>query len=192
MASRAFKITFSLDEQDSKYFHELYRAAKKNAKQEDAPRVMAEVRALISRVRSATKVPNFVADAITTLEDLMQMLEDKDYALPRTVAESAIAGLAYFANPQDAIPDHIPALGFLDDAIMISFVAEEFYHELWAYRKFRGFRSGAEQRPWTSVAQGRMPKRLDAYRKELREKVAEKNQADKARSAKTGVRRFTW
>jgi uncharacterized membrane protein YkvA (DUF1232 family) len=192
MASRAFKITFSLDEQDSKYFQELYRAAKKNAKQEDAPRVMAEVRSLIQRVRSAAKVPNFVADAITTLEDLMQMLEDKDYALPRTVAESAIAGLAYFANPQDAIPDHIPALGFLDDAIMISFVAEEFRHELWAYRKFRSFRSGAEQRPWTSVAQGRMPKRLDGYRRELREKVAEKNQADKARSAKTGVRRYTW
>ena len=192
MASRAFKITFSLDEQDAKYFQELYRAAKKNAKQEDAPRVMAEVRALIQRVRSAAKVPNFVADAITTLEDLMQMLEDKDYALPRTVAESAIAGLAYFANPQDAIPDHIPALGFLDDAIMISFVAEEFRHELWAYRKFRSFRSGAEQRPWTTVAQDRMPKRLEAYRRELREKVAEKNQADKARSAKTGIRRFTW
>jgi uncharacterized membrane protein YkvA (DUF1232 family) len=188
----AFKITFSLDEQDSKYFHELYRAAKKNAKQEDAPRVMSEVRSLISRVRSAVKVPNFVADAITTLEDLMQMLEDKDYALPRTVAESAIAGLAYFANPQDAIPDHIPALGFLDDAIMISFVAEEFRHELWGYRKFRTFRNSAEQRPWTSVAQGRMPKRLEAYRRELREKVAEKVQADKARSAKTGIRRFTW
>ena len=188
----AFKITFSLDEQDSKYFQGLYKTAKQNAKEEDAPRVMSEVRALIARVRSATKVPNFVADAITTLEDLMQMLEDKDYALPQKIAESAVAGLAYFANPQDAIPDHIPALGFLDDAIMISFVAQEFRHELWAYRKFRSFRTDAEQRPWTSVAQDRMPKRLEAYRRELREKVAEKVQTDKARSAKTGVRRFTW
>ena len=37
-----------------------------------------------------------------------------------------------------------------------------------------------------------MPKRLEAYRRELREKVAEKVQTDKARSAKTGIRRFTW
>jgi uncharacterized membrane protein YkvA (DUF1232 family) len=187
-----FEIKFSLDEQDTKYFQELYKAAKKNAKQEDAPRVMGEVRALIQRVRSATKVPNFVSDAITTLEDLMQMLEDKDYAVPRPVVESAVAGLAYFANPQDAIPDHIPALGFLDDAIMISFVHEEFKHELWGYRKFRAFRSGAEQRPWTSVAQGRMPKRLEEYRRDLRSKIDKKNQIQKMRARETGIRRLTW
>jgi uncharacterized membrane protein YkvA (DUF1232 family) len=187
-----FEIKFSLDEEDSKYFQDLYRAAKKNAKQEDAPRVMEEVRALIQRVRSAAKLPNFVDEAITTLEDLMQMLEDKDYAVPRQVMESAVAGLAYFANPQDAIPDHIPALGFLDDAIMISFVHAEFKHELWAYRKFRSFRSGAEQRPWTDVAQGRMPKRLTEYRSDLRKKVEKKKEIQKARDQQTGIRRFTW
>jgi uncharacterized membrane protein YkvA (DUF1232 family) len=90
------------------------------------------------------------------------------------------------------IPDHIPALGFLDDAIMISFVAEDFKHELWAYRKFRAFRSGAEQRPWTDVAQDRMPRRLEEYRKELRQKVAEKTAGERARAARTGIRRFTW
>jgi uncharacterized membrane protein YkvA (DUF1232 family) len=153
---------------------------------------MAEVKALIQRVRGAKRVPNFVSDAITTLEDLMQMLEDKQYQLPRAVSESAVAGLAYFANAQDVIPDHIPALGFLDDAIMISFVAEDFKHELWAYRKFRAFRSGAEQRPWTNVAQDRLPRRLEDYRKELRQKVAEKSAGEKARAARTGIRRFTW
>jgi uncharacterized membrane protein YkvA (DUF1232 family) len=190
--AKSFKITFSLDEQDSEYFQGLYREAKRNAKAEDAPRIMQEVKGLIQRVRAAKAVPNFVNEAITTLEDLMQMLEDKDYQLPRQVAEHAVAGLAYFANPQDVIPDHIPALGFLDDAIMISFVAEEFKHELWGYRKFRSFRSGAEQRPWTTVAQDRLPRRLDAYRKEMREKISERKQADKARAAKSGFRRFTW
>src|SRR5262245_59227504 len=125
----AFKITFSLDEQDTRYFQDLYRTATKNAKAEDASKIISEVKALIERVRSARRVPNFVSEAITTLEDLIQMLEDKDYGLPRQVSESAVAGLAYFANAQDVIPDHIPALGFLDDAIMISIVADEFKHE---------------------------------------------------------------
>jgi uncharacterized membrane protein YkvA (DUF1232 family) len=190
MASH-FKITFELDEQDTKYFQDLYRTAKKNAKAEDAPRIMAEVKSLIQRVRSAKRVPNFVRDAITTLEDLMQMLEDKQYQLPRAVAESAVAGLAYFANAQDVIPDHIPALGFLDDAIMISIVADEFKHELWAYRKFRSFAEGAEQRPWTSVAQDRLPKRLEAYRRELREKVEDRKQRDALRAKATGIRKLT-
>jgi uncharacterized membrane protein YkvA (DUF1232 family) len=187
----AFKITFSLDEQDSKYFQDLYRTAKRNAKAEDAPRIMAEVKSLIGRVRSAKKVPNFVSEAITTLEDLMQMLEDSQYQLPRAVSESAVAGLAYFANAQDVIPDHIPALGFLDDAIMISIVADEFKHELWAYRKFRSFSKGAEQRPWTSVAKDRLPKRLEAYRRELREKVEDRKQRDALRAKATGIRKLT-
>jgi len=187
----AFKVTFTLDEQDSKYFENLYRTARKNAKAEDAPRIIGEVRNLIRRVRGAERVPHFVSEAITTLEDLFQMLEDKDYQLPRAVSESAVAGLAYFANPQDVIPDHIPALGFLDDAIMISFVAEEFRHELWAYRKFRSFRSNSEQRPWTSVAKDRLPKRLEAYRRELREKVEARKLRDKARAAASGFRKLT-
>jgi uncharacterized membrane protein YkvA (DUF1232 family) len=192
MASKSFKITFSLDAEDSAYFYDLYREAKRNAKAEDAPAIIAEVKGLIGRVRAAKSVPNFVNEAITTLEDLMQMLEDADYQVPRPVAQDAVAALAYFANPQDVIPDHIPALGFLDDAIMISFVADEFRHELWAYRKFRAFRQGAEQRPWTDVARDRLPKRLEAYRRELREKISEKKQADKARAARTGIRKFTW
>jgi len=192
MASKSFKVTFSLDEHDSEYFQNLYRSAKRNAKAEDEPKILGEVKALIERVRSVKKAPHFVTEAISTLEDLMQMLEDKDYKLPRQQHDAAVAALAYFANPQDVIPDHIPALGFLDDAIMISFVAEEFKHELWAYRKFRAFRDGAEHRPWTAVAQDRLPRRLEEYRKELRQKVVEKTMGEKARATRTGIRRFTW
>jgi uncharacterized membrane protein YkvA (DUF1232 family) len=87
------------------------------------------------------------------------------------------------------IPDHIPALGFLDDAIMIKFVAEEFRHELWAYRKFRNFRDGAEQRPWSAIAKDRLPKRLAEYRRSLREKVSEKKQRDAAKEKALSARK---
>jgi uncharacterized membrane protein YkvA (DUF1232 family) len=84
------------------------------------------------------------------------------------------------------IPDHVPALGFLDDAIMIKILEDEFKHELWAYRKFRTFRTGAEQRPWTNIAQRRLPKRLEDYRRQLRAKVADKKASD------TGKRKSVW
>jgi uncharacterized membrane protein YkvA (DUF1232 family) len=48
--------------------------------------------------------------------------------------------LVYFAVPGDAIPDDVPVLGFLDDAIMIELSARELQHEIDAYADFCEFR----------------------------------------------------
>ena len=89
-----------------------------------------------------------------------------------------LGALAYFGNPGDLIPDHIPVFGFLDDALMVKLVEGEFRHELVAFRKFRSYRAGAEQRPWTATAKGRLPQRLDIQRKKLRGEVERKLQRD--------------
>ena len=62
--------------------------------------------------------------------------------------------------------------------LMVKLVEGEFRHELGAFRKFRRYRDGAEQRPWTSTAKGRLPARLDAQRAKLRAEVERKVQRD--------------
>jgi hypothetical protein len=64
---------------------------------------------------------------------------------------------------------------------MIKFVEEEFKHELWAFRKFRKFRDGAELKPWTKVAGDRLPGRLDEMRKKLRADVVARKTKDAAK-----------
>ena len=182
--ARKMKISFTLDEADTAYFEKIYRAAKRNANAEDWPKISRGVRKLIREVRETKKVPSFVSDAITSLEDLMQMVNDMQYKAPKSVISRAVAALAYFDNPRDVIPDDVPLVGFLDDAIMIKFVESDLEHELWAYRKFKAFREGSEQRFWTDTAKARLAPRLEAKRKELRGKIEEREAKAKARAAR--------
>ena len=186
MAGTSFKVSFTLDEQDADYFRKRFRAAKKASAERDAGEIVDSAKDLVTTVRRSRKTPKFVLDAIELIEDLTQIIEDEDYRAPKPICRQVIAALAYFAEADDLIPDDIPVLGFLDDAIMIKFVEEEFRHELWAYRKFRKFRDGAEQRPWSKVARERLPGRLAAQRDKLR---ADVNQRE-TRDAEKGVIRF--
>ena len=186
MSSTSFKITFKLDEDDTKYFRSLFRKAKKAASDQEAEEILSSAHALVTSVRRSKKTPGFVLDAIETLQDLTEIISDKDYAAPAKVRNEVLAAIAYFAQPEDLIPDDIPVLGFLDDAIMIKCVEQQFKHELAAYRKFRKFLRGAEQRPWTNVASERLPGRIAAQRAKLRAEVERKVQSDLER----GVARF--
>lgn len=172
--SQNFKISFSLDEGDIAYFRKLFRSARKQVDEQDVSQVLAAVQGLIDRVRAARKTPNFVKESVQVLEDLKQMLEDPDYELPKAPRTEVLAALSYFVNPEDLIPDQIPGLGFLDDAIMIKMLENEFRHEIWGYRQFRRFRTGAEQRPWTTVARQRLPQRLADQRRRIRAEVDRK------------------
>lgn len=180
----SMKFSFTLDDEDLKYFERILRDARKYAKDQDESQIVASVRNVVSQARNTPRLPGFAEDAIDTLEALIDLVEDKDWDAPRSVSGKVIAALAYFAQPEDLIPDNVPGLGFLDDAIMIKIVEADFKHELSAYRKFCRFRAGAEQRPWTSVARERLPRRLKEKRDLLRSEIAERNEKAAAREGK--------
>jgi uncharacterized membrane protein YkvA (DUF1232 family) len=172
--SAKFKVTFTLDESDANYFQSLYRKAKKGAKTQSPDQIIHDAREIVKDVRSSKKTPAFVEEAITVLADLVDLIQDEDYAAPQKVRKEVLAALAYFSDPEDLIPDHIPGLGFLDDAIMVKFIEDEFKHELWGYRRFRKSRDASEQRPWAATAKGRLKERLAADRKKIRGSIAER------------------
>jgi len=180
-----FKVTFQLDESDAEYFRTLYRKAKKNAAEQDTAAIIQAARDVVARVRASKKTPRFVIDAIDTLADLTDLILDADYDAPQSVRSEVLAALAYFTNPEDLIPDQIPGLGFLDDALMVKFIEEEFKHELWGFRKFRDRRDAAEQRPWASPGSERLRLRLDADRQRIRGEIEERR-AKEATKRKSG------
>jgi len=184
-----FKVTFSLDEEDVKYFHTLYKKAKRGAKEQSSEEIIREARGIVKEVRANKKTPRFVIDAIDVLADLTDLVQDEEYAAPKKVRDAVLAAIAYFSNPDDLISDSIPVLGFLDDAIMIKFIEDEFQHELWGYRKFRKLRDSSEQRPWVRPAKERLTERLERDRARIRvatEERAAKHAAKKGSSSYTG------
>ena len=169
-----FKVTFQLDETDAEYFRSLYRKAKKGAAEQDPQVIVQAARDVVTRVRASKKTPRFVIEAIEVLADLTDIIRDEAYAAPARVKSEVLAALAYFTNPEDLIPDHVPGLGFLDDALMVKFIEEEFKHELWGFRRFRDRRDAAEQRPWASPGSERLRERLDADRRRIRAEIEER------------------
>jgi uncharacterized membrane protein YkvA (DUF1232 family) len=48
----------------------------------------------------------------------------------------AVAGLFYFLDPIDIIPDFIPVIGYLDDSVVLAFVARAIHSDLEKFREW--------------------------------------------------------
>lgn len=106
--------------------------------------IVAAAEALLADVRLST-APGFIVDRLHNLRLMIEMLSDIEWRLPHQEATRVLNALAYFAEPEDLIPDNIPGLGFLDDAIMIELVVRELKHEIEAYRDFCEYRDRMRQ-----------------------------------------------
>jgi uncharacterized membrane protein YkvA (DUF1232 family) len=88
--------------------------------------------------------------------------------------------LAYFVDPEDMIPDRLPGIGYIDDAIMVELISEELKHEIKAYEDFCEFRGK------TPAAQDQA--KLESRRKALQARMRRRHRKDldKLRNSKAG------
>ncbi len=140
------RIVLDLSDKDVRYFRSCLQAVKKGALGSDERVVLKAAADLMAQV-AAAEAPEFVQERISKLGLLVQMLEDQRWRLTGTDRARVLNVLAYFVDPDDLIPDRIPGLGYLDDAIMVELVLQELRHELDAYQKFCEFQESGERDP---------------------------------------------
>jgi uncharacterized membrane protein YkvA (DUF1232 family) len=133
------RVTFDLDEKDLEYFRAQVRRAQETAKRATEDEVVTRANAMITEV-AESGAPEFVMLRLERLRSLIAMLRDEEWALPAEDRGNVVSALAYFADPQDLIPDNTPVLGYIDDAIMIELVVRELAHEIEAYDDFCRYR----------------------------------------------------
>ncbi len=160
------KVTFTLGEKDVAFLRRLIRHAGAKVKGQDPTPIVVAAADLAKRVRAASP-PQYVLERVEKLERIVRLAEDKDWPLPPKKRTQVVTALGYFAAPHDLIPDRVPGLGFLDDAIMIELVWEDFRHELRGYDEYRKYKDGGEQRPWTHVAEVKLAEKKKALRAKI-------------------------
>lgn len=141
----SLRVSFDLADDDLKHFKLIMREARQAAHGFSPEEIVEGAHRLLQEVRAA-KVPSFIRDRLESLQTMTEMVTDDEWKLPAEEVTRVLNALAYFAEPEDLIPDHIPGLGFLDDAIMIELVVRELKHEIDAYRDFCTFRVEEEAR----------------------------------------------
>lgn len=132
-------VTLEFSDAELDYFRSvMHRVRSKHAAlppQEIAAAAAREV----ARMRSTARSP-FITRRIDRVANLVAMLEDPEWKLPEPERNRVLDGLAYVAQAHDLVPDNVPVLGLLDDAIMLELVLRELRHELDGYEEFEAFR----------------------------------------------------
>ncbi len=139
-------ITFTLSDQDLDHFQKIVDKAKSAmATDQSAAQIEAAAKQLIVDA-SSTDLPEFIADRLAKLDTVINMVGDEEWQLREDERSRILGALVYFCDPEDLIPDHIPGLGFLDDAIYVELVIRELRAEIESYEEFCQFRDAEEKR----------------------------------------------
>jgi len=138
------KIAFELSDVDLEHFRVAMREAQSRAHRLDEKEIVAAARRLAGETGKRS-LPDFVRERLAQLEGMIRMLDDAEWRIEGAHRARVIDALAYFAEPVDLIPDQVPGVGFLDDAIMVELVVQEIRPELEAYADFCRYRDEQRQ-----------------------------------------------
>jgi len=173
------KVTLTIGDHDLRFFRNAIKEAREEAKGSTDEQIIEAARAMVESM-SGTDMPEFVQERVDRLDALILMLSDDKWGLPKSIHTNVMSALAYFVNPKDLIPDSVPALGFLDDAIMIELIVRELKHDIEAYQDFLDFGRRHKERPGQSeeVVDSQEFKQV---REKLRSRGRRRARADRAR-----------
>lgn len=171
-----YRLTIELSDRDLRHFRRELQRSRESVSIADDEEIVGAASDFIAKLRQSD-LPDFVTDRLVKMETLLAMLTDPDWPLGANERSPVLAALAYACDPEDIIPDEIPGIGLLDDAVMVELVFRELQHELEAYEDFRRFRKSLPRGNRADPAVTRQ--RLERRRTQLVERMHRRSAAAK-------------
>jgi uncharacterized membrane protein YkvA (DUF1232 family) len=177
-----FKLTIELSNRDLRHFRRELRRARESVSIADDEEILSAAAELVETMRRS-ELPDFVAVRLEKLQTLLSMLTDADWQLDDAERSPVLAALAYVCDPEDIIPDDIPGIGLLDDAVMIELVFRELRHEIEAFEDFRSYRKSLPKRAPSNRDAGALEAKLGRRRTQLLSRMRRRRAGERRKAA---------
>ena len=174
-------INFRLSDSDLEYFSGVMREAREKAKDISQQEIISNAEKLLERVNQSDTA-DFIRDHMSQIETLIGMIIDEGWGLIEDDRERVLTALSYFSESQDLIPDDTPALGYLDDAIIIDIVCKALEHEIQAYSEFLIFRAREISRRGSDAASVQRTDWLEERRQQLHARMRRRRDGEASSS----------
>jgi uncharacterized membrane protein YkvA (DUF1232 family) len=169
----SIQFTIDLSDDDLPYFMEAVERAAQRAAGKSAEEILGAAENTFASSQGQS-MPEFVRSRLASVENLVAMARDTGWALSDEDRSRVVSALTYFSDPEDLIPDHIPVLGFLDDAIMIEVVSRVLEPEIEAYADFCAFREQEAHRRGADMSNLGREEWLEGRRAELQARMRQR------------------
>lgn len=139
------RIVLDLSEKDLEHFRKLAQRAMDVSQKASPEEIIKGAKRLLQEVEDSD-ASDFIRERLDQIKVLTDMLADEGWGMQDVGRKRVLTALAYFNQPEDLIPDHLPGIGFLDDAIMVELMSRELKPEIDAYRDFVKYRETEARR----------------------------------------------